>query len=165
VKLYDPETGPGFTDKVKVVATEAGYLGLGFAFLASEVTVTTLMVLIKGLSSPELGMDQVQAIWDVFISTVPLTLAIAFITVGALQKWLNGSAGLFYSIAILVGAGLAANALHLGMPVTFFIPRYTGPAAVLKVLQDYLSAYGGLPFLKSLILGLAFGRWYLKLSS
>ncbi len=113
--------------------------------------------------SPKPGAE----IIDVFLATAPLTIAVAIIFVAAKRDLFStplAAAGV--SAIILYVAAVIANSIHLGVrPVEFHTPRGSPFHIMAGLLQDYFKTYGGLPFLKSIILGLFFGRWYFRLSS
>jgi len=163
----EPNKRPDLTEEIKGIGKEAAYVGLLFTFLGSEASLAALIVFITNLASPKLGAGGVQAIIDVFISTVPLTIAVAVIVgLWLANVFTNWSLPLIAVVCagILYGAGVAANALHLGMaPVNFRPPQGTAYHQVAFLLNDYFKTYGGLPFLKSIILGAFFGSWFSRL--
>jgi hypothetical protein len=97
---------------------------------------------------------------DVFISTLPLTVAITII-LATLKRDKLPIIGIPF---IINGATLIGNWLHWGMrPVTLsFGTSVVGglPGFMIGMMHDYWKAYGALPFLKSCVVGYAFGRWF-----
>jgi hypothetical protein len=113
--------------------------------------------------SPKLGAE----IIDVFLATAPLTIAVAIIFVLARSDLFSTPlAVVIASALILYVAALIANTIHLGIrPVEVHTHGGSPLQIVAGLLQDYCKAYRGVPFLKSIVLGLFFGRWYFRLSS
>jgi hypothetical protein len=147
------------TERIKWLA----YLLNAVGFVGAEMTlsafaVKTAMLIMPGNYLSTVG--DLKLIWDVFVSTLPLSIAITAIV--AAHKSGNLSLGVIMvtlPLSILVG-----NWLHLGMgPVDFTFhteaSRQGALGFVFGMLEDYWNAYGPIPFVKSCIVGLAFGRW------
>lgn len=162
----DPNKLSGPKEQIKEIRKEAAVLGLIFSFLASEVTFSSLIVFLRRAMNPNLGIDEISAIWNVFVATVPLTIAIAIIFLLFYKQKLPFAYGSYGVCALVLwGAAVMGDQLQLGIrrinPESLDFRAFHHPFA--RVLSEYFTAYGAVLMAKSSTLGIFFGRWFTKL--
>jgi hypothetical protein len=148
------------TERIKWLA----YLLHVVGFLGAELTLSALGVKTAMLLLPDNlpgTVADARLILDVFVSTLPLSIAVAVIV--AAHKSGNLSIGVV--VVTLLLSILVGNWFHLGLRPVDFTFSHTEPSRqgwlgfTFGMIQDYWTAYGPVMFVKSCVVGCAFGRW------
>ena len=139
-----------------------------FVVLLVSGIVPAFTLLFGSSEGVELSMtDRVSPIWDVFIHTYPLTLAIAVITYSRKQKWLRWGKWFFAASVIVLGATLSNTLSEFTGHATieqanifgdFKNPLFGIPAAGFNYFIGFYNHYGAGPFLASLLVGIFAGK-------
>lgn len=156
------------TLKQDLRATRKSAMRTAFLVVLLVSGIVPAFTLFVGSSSTEqLSMaDRLSPLWDVFLHTYPLTLAIAVIAYSRQQKWLRWGKWFFAASVIVAGATLS-NTLSTWTghaPIEqanvfgdFENPLFGIPAAGINYFFGFYKHYGAGPFLASLLVGVFAG--------
>ena len=122
---------------------------------------TTIVVIVVGHLLPPTSKGfaaDVHTIWEVFIKTLPLTLAVAMIVVA----FRRGHRNIYTYATILVASYFVSICLGWGQPIPQLpVAQSTSDNGILayasSVLRCYQAGYGLPLFAKSIFLGCVFG--------
>jgi predicted nucleic acid-binding Zn ribbon protein len=149
---------------------ELGVVGAVLVFIGAQFSASSVTALVDGAINPSLQGTSGITVWNVFIKTLPFTLAIAAIVIhtatgqlgegyqafGVIALYLAGGMGLSFALSAWLSEDiLAVNLSRNGFP---------GPVgAIWRLISSFFIAYGPVAFVQSIILGGFFGYWVVRL--
>lgn len=153
--------------KYRSIFEEVGMVGLVLSFVGSDVTLSSLTVFLAKLFGLP-GQEEINPILEVLLTSFPLTVATAVMFVYYKQRKLTllnvtymlfGVFWAYFFLTIILW-----KFFNVWMPSVPFRGNLGILGAAASYLFNYLRMYGPFPFIKSLVLGYFFGKWYLRLA-
>jgi len=149
-----------------------------FVVLLISGVVPAFTFLFGGSGSAELSLkEQLSPLWEVFLHTYPLTLAIGIITYSRKQKWFQQWLGLgkwpFAAATIFLAAAVSNSLGQLTGHATiepasiageYENPLFSIPATAVNLFFGFYEQYGFAPFVASILVGMFAGSTASRLS-
>jgi hypothetical protein len=144
---------------------QLGIISTLMIFVGAQFSVSSVTALIDGVVNPSMNGQAGATVFGVFVKTLPFTAAVAWITVRLIQEKMNQ----YGELAIVLGLGVVLSYVLSAVlspdiaQVPIARPRVAGPwGVILALVESFYRAYGAIAFIQSIILGMFFGYWMMK---